>query len=112
AAAGGGHAVRKWRKGEGSRSWEAFSETAGSSAKPVLARQPVQHMMPQAVAGRQVGMLEVVGGIAMHPQALHQPQGVLVGRYGESYHLVQAKGIEGVAQRRLGRLVGEALRPM
>lgn len=57
-------------------------------------------------------MLEVVGGIAMHPQALHQPQGVLVGRYGESHHLVQAKGIEGVAQRRLGRLVGEALRPM
>ena len=42
-------------EGEGSRSWEAFSETADSSAKPVLARQPVQHMMPQAVAGGRSG---------------------------------------------------------
>ena len=69
-------------------------------------------MATERVAWRQVGVVEVVGGIARKPELLHDADGAEICRGGEGDNLRQSEDVECVGEDGASAFSGEALAPM
>jgi hypothetical protein len=61
--------------------------------------ESVENVPPQLVAGRDPGMIEVLGRVAVHPDPLHDPDGSLVEHRGPREDLGQSGDLETVPKR-------------
>ncbi len=91
---------------------DGFGQTRQLSFYPWAEAHTVKHVPPQRVALGQQGMLEVLGGITPHPEALHHGPGARVRRHGDRYDLVERELAEGVVEAGAGRFGDIALAPV
>ncbi|MPN29627.1 hypothetical protein SDC9_177080 [bioreactor metagenome] len=68
-------------------------------------------MLLQGCACRHGRVVEVLGRVAVHAQALHHGLRALVSKRGEGHNLWQLQGLEACTQGTVGRLAGQALAP-
>ena len=78
----------------------------------VVPRDPVEHMWTQRVTLRHPGVLEVVGRIACHPDALHHRPRAHVARCGERHDLVETDRVEPELQCRPRALARVSVAPV
>ncbi len=64
------------------------------------------------MSGRNARMVEIVGGIVTHPEALHDSHRSHVGRHSEQNDLVQANALEAVRNRSARSLGRESPAPV
>src|SRR6266545_1736049 len=58
--------------------------------------QAVKHMPPQQVSGRQLRMVEVVGGIMSHAELFHHPAGAQIAGDGEGHDFFKPKNLKSI----------------
>lgn len=85
------------------------TESRGSSA---WAGQPVEHMTTETMTLGKLRVVEVVGGIMVHPQLLHDPLRGMIGSSGERHDLIEAEYTEAVVEHSLRSFSGYTLVPV
>ena len=77
-----------------------------------MSREPVEHVGSERVPRGELGVQEILGGIVMHPQALHHTARARVPGGGVSDDLLERQLVEAIGERRARGLAGEPPSPV